>query len=360
MVRSEAVSTPTKKKKKSKSLEVRKSKCSKSKEKSSATNSSATGISKRKKKSNKKAAVVDDGCTGGLKLLKGHTVTMASLTKAQVLKDPLEVELDQHGDPLEANGSNLQSYTGVLARTKVPINIESWPKVGKLLKNTIWDTILESFDLEPSERKMVIKSAGVKWREFKSRLTCQYVLPYIDDPESLKFPPDDYRFITPDVWKDFVKSRLTPEFLEKHEKQRERRLQNQYNHRMSRKGYRGLKRELIKMGIPEEDIDRTLLWIKGQWKEIVNNAISNFNSDRNKKGRRKINWKNMRGIPEQNDTTSCGYYVMRYMRDIVLDTERTFADKWASRTGKPCPYEQVKIDEVRDELAGYVLKNMID
>ncbi|KAL6144936.1 hypothetical protein ACLB2K_055626 [Fragaria x ananassa] len=142
MVRSEVVSTPTKKKKKSKSLEVRKSKCSKSKEKSSATNSSATGISKRKKKSNKKAAVVDDGCTGGLKLLKRHTVTMASLTKAQVLKDPLEVELDQHGDPLEANGSNLQSYTGVLARTKVPINIESWPKVGKLLKNTIWDTIL--------------------------------------------------------------------------------------------------------------------------------------------------------------------------------------------------------------------------
>ena len=34
--------------------------------------------------------------------------------------------------------------------------------------------------------------------------------------------------------------------------------------------------------------------------------------------------------------------------------------QWASRTGKPCPYEQVKIDEVRDELAGYVLKNMID
>ena len=123
----------------------------------------------------------------------------------------------------------------------------------------------------------MIKSAGVEWREFKSRLTCQYVLPYIDDPESLKFPPDDYRFITPDVWKDFVKSRLTPEFLvscfsgllatflnvtilvcvliylnelqEKHEKQRERRLQNQYNHRMSRKGYRGLKRELVSTSV---------------------------------------------------------------------------------------------------------------
>ena len=35
----------------------------------------------------------------------------------------------------------------------------------------------------------------------------------------------------------------------------------------------------------------------------------------------------LQGIPEQNDTTSCDYYVMRYMRDIVLDTELAFADK---------------------------------
>ncbi|KAL6180183.1 hypothetical protein ACLB2K_046850 [Fragaria x ananassa] len=52
----------------------------------------------------------------------------------------------------------------------------------------------------------------------------------MDDPGSLKFPPDDYRFITLDVWNDFVKSRLTAEFLEKHEKHRERHLQNEYNH----------------------------------------------------------------------------------------------------------------------------------
>ncbi|KAL6180184.1 hypothetical protein ACLB2K_046851 [Fragaria x ananassa] len=109
MALSKAISTPTKKKKNSKSREVRKSKSSKSKENASTTNSLATYISKRKKKSKKKALVVDDGCTGGLKLLKRYTVTMTSLTKARVLKDLIEVKLDQHEDPLEANGSNLQS-----------------------------------------------------------------------------------------------------------------------------------------------------------------------------------------------------------------------------------------------------------
>lgn len=48
-----------------------------------------------------------------------------------------------------------------------------------------------TFDLGPKKKKMVLQSAGAKWREFKSRLTTLYVLPYKDDPESTQFPPDD-------------------------------------------------------------------------------------------------------------------------------------------------------------------------
>ncbi|PRQ48416.1 hypothetical protein RchiOBHm_Chr2g0110491 [Rosa chinensis] len=60
---------------------------------------------------------------------------------------------------------------------------------------------------------MVMDSAASKWREFKSRLTSNYIIPYLNDPEALKYPPDDYPFINVDHWTAFVKSRTTPAFL---------------------------------------------------------------------------------------------------------------------------------------------------
>ncbi|XP_062014987.1 uncharacterized protein LOC133731628 [Rosa rugosa] len=110
---------------------------------------------------------------------------------------------------------------------------------------------------------MVLKSAGTKWREFKSRLTTLYVLPYLDAPESLQFPPDDYRFITVDDWNVFVKERTSDSFLKMHEEQKARRHKNVYDHHMSRKGYAGLREELSKT-VPEEEIDRATLWVKGR------------------------------------------------------------------------------------------------
>ncbi|XP_040375711.1 uncharacterized protein LOC121053167 isoform X1 [Rosa chinensis] len=50
----------------------------------------------------------------------------------------------------------------------------------------------------------------------------------------------------------------------------------------------------------------------------------------------------------------CGYFVMRY---IIHDTNLSFADKWARRANHV--YCQVKIDEVRNELASYVVKNIL-
>lgn len=70
-----------------------------------------------------------------------------------------------------------------------------------------------TFDLGPEKKKLVLQSAGAKWREFKSRLTTHYVLPYKDDPESTQFPPDDYRFINVDDWKLFVSQRTTDDFM---------------------------------------------------------------------------------------------------------------------------------------------------
>lgn len=121
MAHSKSTSTPTKKA--SKTLKVRKSKSSKATKVSTSKTSDAT-VSKRK--SSGKGKVVDEGCTGGLKLLKRNSVTMPRMTTCRILKKRLTVEFDKDGTPIGKNGDALQSYIGVLARSKIPISIESW------------------------------------------------------------------------------------------------------------------------------------------------------------------------------------------------------------------------------------------
>jgi hypothetical protein len=59
---------------------------------------------------------------------------------------------------------------------------------------------------------MVLASAACKWREFKSRLTSQYILPFKDDVELLQTPPEEYNFIELADWKSFVSSRSSKDW----------------------------------------------------------------------------------------------------------------------------------------------------
>ena len=70
-----------------------------------------------------------------------------------------------------------------------------------------------AYIVPPSARKLVLQSACQKWREFKSRLTTEYIIPNKDQLELLKFPPADYSFIEKAHWDIFLSGRLTDEFL---------------------------------------------------------------------------------------------------------------------------------------------------
>lgn len=59
---------------------------------------------------------------------------------------------------------------------------------------------------------MVLTSASNRWRQFKSDLTRKYIMPFKDEAEALKNPPEDYGFIKQQHWKQFVNGRLTKEF----------------------------------------------------------------------------------------------------------------------------------------------------
>ncbi|PRQ48579.1 putative Ulp1 protease family catalytic domain, putative transposase, Ptta/En/Spm, plant [Rosa chinensis] len=214
----------------------------------------------------------DDNITAsiGLKRKRGRT-SMERIVNRALRGKKSVVEFNPKGVPFGKAAAEMASYIGVIVRTTVPIIVESWPKVEKDLKNEIWKSVEMAFVLAPRCRKMVLSSAANKWRQFKSELTTKYVLPYKDQPDALKDPPEEYDFIKQQDWEQFVKSRLTTDFQKLHMEQKERRGKLQNAHRMSRKGYAGLEAELKKT-MNEDELDLAVLWKKGR--EDKNGNIS--------------------------------------------------------------------------------------
>lgn len=59
--------------------------------------------------------------------------------------------------------------------------------------------------LEDSRKKNVLERAGKQWRDFKGKLTKNYL-------REGKDPCEKYNFITQEMWETFKKKRETPEF----------------------------------------------------------------------------------------------------------------------------------------------------
>ncbi|PRQ37372.1 putative Ulp1 protease family catalytic domain, transposase, Tnp1/En/Spm [Rosa chinensis] len=96
----------------------------------------------------------------------------------------------------------------------------------------------------------------------------------------------------------------------------------------------------------------------GDWMSLLETAFGMFNAERKKKGRSSVIWKNLAGIPPQPSNKECGYFVMRYMRDIIEDKDLSlFATKWERRGNSQ--YTQEDIDKLRNEWAKFVVKTYV-
>ncbi|VVA41484.1 PREDICTED: ubiquitin-like-specific, partial [Prunus dulcis] len=62
-------------------------------------------------------------------------------------------------------------------------------------------------------------------------------------------------------------------------------------------------------------------------KNIVNSAKKIYNSHIGRAGRKAVIWKTLSGTPNQPSSVECGYYVMRFMRDIIMDPSLAFENK---------------------------------
>ncbi|XP_021811922.1 uncharacterized protein LOC110755069 [Prunus avium] len=92
-------------------------------------------------------------------------------------------------------------------------------------------------------------------------------------------------------------------------------------------------------------------------KNIVNSALKMYNTHIGRIGRKAPLWKTLFGTPKQPSSVECGYYVMRFMRDIIKDTSLEFEKMFANGKDQ-APYPQEAIEEVRKEWAEFVCVHM--
>ncbi|KAL5554598.1 hypothetical protein UlMin_041999 [Ulmus minor] len=64
---------------------------------------------------------------------------MPKVIRKKIQGERMPVSINRRGQFVGHNGTELQSYLGVLARQNVPISFPSWPKVSRELKDKIWE-----------------------------------------------------------------------------------------------------------------------------------------------------------------------------------------------------------------------------
>ncbi|VVA38225.1 PREDICTED: PRUPE_6G193600, partial [Prunus dulcis] len=197
--------------------------------------------------------ISDDSKTG-----RGMS-TMPRVVKRKLQKLRPIVEYNKRGKGIGQAHSEMQSYIGVLARSRVPLVDKKWSQIPKDIKEQIWEAADMAFVVGQGGKNSVLSSAAKKWKDFKSTLTRHYILPYTNDKEKLSQPPETYKFIEKAQWDAFVASRLSKDFESVHSQHAQIREKLEYNHRLSRKGYAGLEDQLEET-MPGVEIDRSTLW----------------------------------------------------------------------------------------------------
>ncbi|CAL8156650.1 unnamed protein product [Prunus armeniaca] len=189
--------------------------------------------------------------------------TMPRVVKRKLQKIKQVVEYNKRGKGCGPAHTEMQSYIGVLARSRVPLVDKKWAEIPKDIKEQIWEAVDMDFVVGQGGKTSVLSSAAKKWKDFKSTLTRHYILSYIKEREKLSQPPEVYKFIEKAEWDAFVASRLSKEFESVHSQHSQIREKLEYNHRLSRKGYSGLEDQLEET-MPGVEIGRSTLWKKAR------------------------------------------------------------------------------------------------
>ncbi|VFQ80959.1 unnamed protein product [Cuscuta campestris] len=173
------------------------------------------------------------------KNVQSHSTPLPVTPKPKPISDNVQKQIKQKrkreekptvlfndkGQPYGVAAAEMQSYIGVLARTKAPIWFDTWRQVPVTIKNKIWKSVTG-------------QPYGVAAAEMQS---------YIGVLARTKAP------IWFDTW------RQVPKVHDEHVK---RVKENKYPYRLSRKGYANLEQEWAKTHSGDESvIDRSVTWV---------------------------------------------------------------------------------------------------
>ncbi|XP_075493610.1 uncharacterized protein LOC142531391 isoform X1 [Primulina tabacum] len=85
------------------------------------------------------------------------------------------------------------------------------------------------------------------------------------------------------------------------------------------------------------------------WKYVVDMSVRLFNSNKERKGKKQAIWEVVNG-PRKPDSKQCGFYVMRFMREMI-EKNATSEKNSISSIFMKTEYSKEEIDEVRSEWA---------
>ncbi|XP_050873845.1 uncharacterized protein LOC127129140 [Lathyrus oleraceus] len=113
------------------------------------------------------------------------------------------------------------------------------------------------------------------------------------------------------------------------------------------------------------DLSRLMVYyldsLSGDWskypsmKKTVDAAILKFRSKKNYRNRKDITWIRVQ-CPQQNNSVDCGFFVLRFMRDIIalnrIDIPKMYFEEYKS-------YSRAHLDEMKDELCQFIVDQRI-
>ncbi|KAA0068061.1 uncharacterized protein E6C27_scaffold238G00090 [Cucumis melo var. makuwa] len=142
-------------------------------------------------------------------------------------------------------------------------------RVAMVANHAYIDTlVVGAFVVDGRSKKVIMKTARVSFRQFKSWLTTQYIIPFMDELQLLIDPPSLYAHIIDKlVWQEFVRSRMSLEFQKLRREQQDRRKRSKYTHNMSRRGYANLAEDMKNGSFKEQDFGRANMWKKARTKK---------------------------------------------------------------------------------------------
>ncbi|KAL0559482.1 hypothetical protein IC582_004093 [Cucumis melo] len=134
------------------------------------------------------------------KKIRGLTL-MHDVTRIKSTGEKTVVEYNENGIPIGENGHKLQSFIGSCVHHHIPITHASWKVVPTELKEKICSMVEGAFVVDGRSKKAIMKTTGVSFRQFKSWLTTQYIITFMDEPQLLIDPPSLYaHIIDKPVW----------------------------------------------------------------------------------------------------------------------------------------------------------------